>query len=176
MKSGNVVVPTFDSDASANVMSVGANVTPGPMFVVPPVIDHVGTDKWSLRVKLTDDKLMGMSVFSVQAPFTRGFLWDQRNSWVIENKDERSEAIRFRRAERRRFPERINKQQEAELERRIDDHMNTWLDRYPEFLEEYRKQLEGWRRFRGVGLVLGAKGDNLDARFAAVFRASDGAP
>ena len=110
------------------------------------------------------------------APGTRGFLWDQRNSWVIENKDERSEAIRFRRAERRRFPERMNAQQEAELERRIDDHMNTWLDRYPEFLEEYRKQLEGWRRFRGVGLVLGAKGDNLDARFAAVFRASDGAP
>lgn len=109
-------------------------------------------------------------------PGTRGFLWDQRNSWVIQNKDERREAIRFRREERRKFPQRLNDQQEAELDSRVDRHIDTWLDRYPDFLEEYRRSLEGYRRFRGIGLVLGARGGNLDARFAGVLRKRDGAP
>jgi len=104
------------------------------------------------------------------APGTRGFLWDQRNSWVIQNKDERTEAIRFRRAERRKFPERMNAQQEIVLEDRVDEHMDRWLMRYPEFLEEYRRSLQTGRRLRGVGLVLGSRGTTLDARFAAVLR------
>ena len=41
--------------------------------------DHVETDKWSYRVKLKDDKLMGMSVFSIQRPKTRGFMWE----WLL---------------------------------------------------------------------------------------------
>ena len=104
------------------------------------------------------------------APGTRGFLWDKRNSWVIQNKDERTEAIRFRRQERRKFPERLNDQQREEIERRVGRHMDGWLDRYPEFLEEYRRSLEDLRRFRGVGLVLGSRGSDIDARFAVVLR------
>jgi hypothetical protein len=41
--------------------------------------DHVKTDKWSLRIKLLDGKLMGMRVFSVQGPKTRGLLWE----WLV---------------------------------------------------------------------------------------------
>jgi len=38
--------------------------------------DHIDTDKWSLRIKLKDTKLAGMSVFSIQHPKTRGMLWE----------------------------------------------------------------------------------------------------
>jgi hypothetical protein len=38
--------------------------------------DHVKTDKWSLRIGLEDGKLLGMRTFSIQAPETRGKLWE----------------------------------------------------------------------------------------------------
>lgn len=38
--------------------------------------DHVETDKWSFRIKLDDSKILGMRVFSVQSPDTRGKLWE----------------------------------------------------------------------------------------------------
>jgi hypothetical protein len=38
--------------------------------------DHIRTRKWSLRIKLKDDKLLGMSVFSIQNPLTRGWMWE----------------------------------------------------------------------------------------------------
>ena len=41
--------------------------------------DHVATDKWSLRINLEDEKLLGMRVFSIQAPHTRGNLWE----WLV---------------------------------------------------------------------------------------------
>ena len=41
--------------------------------------DHVSTSKWSLRIKLEDGKLFGMRSFSIQAPFTRGILWE----WLV---------------------------------------------------------------------------------------------
>ena len=42
-------------------------------------LDHLRGDKWSMRVELRDDKLMGMSRFSFQHPNTRGYLWE----WLI---------------------------------------------------------------------------------------------
>ena len=36
-------------------------------------LDHIATDKWSLRVNLKKDNLFGMKKFSLQAPFTRDF-------------------------------------------------------------------------------------------------------
>lgn len=48
-------------------------------------LDHVRSDKWSLRVRLKDGKLMGMRTFSIQNPSTRGWLWE----WVVH------EAARF---------------------------------------------------------------------------------
>lgn len=108
------------------------------------------------------------------APGTRGFLWDKRNSWVIKNKDDRTEAIRWRAQERRKFPERMNSQQQAELDRRERAYMQSWEARYPEFIEEYRRELAGMRRFRGAGLVLGANQGDLDARFVLLLQPGDG--
>jgi len=42
-------------------------------------LDHVATDKWSLRVELKRGELFGMSVFSLQSPRTRGMLWE----WLV---------------------------------------------------------------------------------------------
>lgn len=42
-------------------------------------VDHVKTDKWSYRIKLKGGKLMGMRVFSIQQPATRGYLWE----WIV---------------------------------------------------------------------------------------------
>ena len=42
-------------------------------------LDHIDTDKWSLRVELQSDKLWGMSRFSIQHPKTRKYLWE----WFI---------------------------------------------------------------------------------------------
>ncbi len=39
-------------------------------------LDHLDTDKWSLRVELESDKLWGMSRFSIQHPKTRSYLWE----------------------------------------------------------------------------------------------------
>ncbi|MAB78394.1 MAG: hypothetical protein CMJ89_03470 [Planctomycetes bacterium] len=39
-------------------------------------VDHVQGDSWSLRVKLADERLLGMRVFSIQRPMTRGMLWE----------------------------------------------------------------------------------------------------
>jgi hypothetical protein len=41
--------------------------------------DHVRSAKWSLRVELLDDKLEGMSTFSIQQPETRGYMWE----WLV---------------------------------------------------------------------------------------------
>lgn len=37
-------------------------------------IDHVKSDKWSLRIELQEGAVLGMTRFSIQAPFTRGGL------------------------------------------------------------------------------------------------------
>ena len=41
--------------------------------------DHFRTDQWSFRIRLLDGHFMGMRVFSIQHPETRGFLWE----WVV---------------------------------------------------------------------------------------------
>ena len=108
------------------------------------------------------------------APGTRGFLWDMRNDWVINEKDEYAEAIRYRAEISRQFPKNPNQQMEDEIDRRVNDHIdNNWLPRYGEFLEEYRRSLEDRRRLRSLGLVLGANGPELDARFLAVLRRAE---
>ena len=41
--------------------------------------DHVETERWSLRIRLDEGEVLGMREFSIQAPKTRGYLWE----WVI---------------------------------------------------------------------------------------------
>ncbi len=106
---------------------------------------------------------------------SRGLLWDSRNQWVISAKDPRTEAIRFRselEARYRRSNGRrpLSGQQQDEIEEQVDAHLQEWYDLYPRFEEEWRKQLEGLRRLRGLGLVLGGTDTDIDAHVALVFR------
>jgi hypothetical protein len=39
-------------------------------------LDHLDTDKWSFRIELEDNKLFGMSRFSIQHPKTRHYLYE----------------------------------------------------------------------------------------------------
>jgi len=39
-------------------------------------LDHVNTDQWSLRIQLDEGRCLGMRTFSIQAPKTRGYLWE----------------------------------------------------------------------------------------------------
>jgi len=64
--------------------SVAANVR-----IKGDYLDHLDTDKWSLRVELKKDKLMGMSRFSIQHPKTRGFLWE----WLIMQTARRDDIL-----------------------------------------------------------------------------------
>jgi len=43
------------------------------------VTDHVDTDKWSLRIQIQKGSVLGMRVFSIQHPKTRGFLQE----WLL---------------------------------------------------------------------------------------------
>ncbi len=124
----------------------------------------------SIRWNANDPKAIDMG-----APGTRGFLWDMRNDWVINEKDDYAESVRYRAEVRRQYPAgKLSPQQEDEIDKRVDDYIeNQWLARYGDFLEEYRKSLEDLRRLRSFGLVLGAVGPELDARFVSVFRQAE---
>lgn len=40
------------------------------------LLDHVESERWSMRVVLKDESFEGMKLFSIQAPATRGYLWE----------------------------------------------------------------------------------------------------
>jgi hypothetical protein len=139
-----------------------------------PARGHVGLfldlEKLS-RIPREDDT----SETSAGPAGTRGFLWDGRNQYVINEKDSRTEAIRFRSELEQRFRSAngnrtLSEQQRIEIEKQVDAHVEGWYDRYGEFVEEYRRKLEEIRRLRGIGLVLGATDTNIDVNFALVLR------
>ncbi len=51
----------------------GGKEVQGRVRIKGDMVDHVDTDKWSFRVELKGDALLGMSRFSIQHPKTRGF-------------------------------------------------------------------------------------------------------
>lgn len=107
----------------------------------------------------------------------RGFLWDRRNAWAWEEKDPRQRAIELRAELTKRYGgSTLTDQQYEEVQNEVRLRKEAWMERYPQFLEEYRRQLEGYRRFRGAGLVLLARGDLLTAEVAALLRPRDPAP
>lgn len=159
-----------DAETNALVQDETFRVT----MAAVPERGHVGLflDLEKLTRVPTSIRLEGDDL-DLGAPGTRGLLWDGRNDWVFNEKDDRTEAIRVRAEIARRFPSPPNNQQKIEMEKLEDAHMERWLERYPEFIEEYRRKLEGWRRFRGVGVVLGATGNTINADFAVVLRERD---
>ena len=68
-----------DEDMIQGTVRLGATDGAADLRIKGDWTDHVETDKWSLRIKLKDAKLGGMSVFSIQHPKTRGMLWE----WLV---------------------------------------------------------------------------------------------
>jgi hypothetical protein len=90
-------------------------------------------------------------------PGNAGFWWDRRNQIDIRNE----------------YPARLTPEQDKAKEKRIEEHIKDYEARFPEYFEIYRREIEGMRRFRGIGLVLGANRDTISARLAAVFRQAE---
>jgi hypothetical protein len=100
----------------------------------------------------------------------RGFLWDSRNLWVLQNRGSREEAIRYRTELEGRYPSRRTAQQEKEIDAQVEAHVKAHEARFPEFLEERRKTLEGLRRFRALGVAILAQGSTLTVDVAVSLR------
>jgi hypothetical protein len=112
----------------------------------------------------------------------RGIRWDQRNLWVQENRDSRDEAKRHRESRLQAFHNQRKTPSPAErsqIEAEVDELVARWQGRYPEFIEEYRRSLEAWSRFRSAGLTFTAGKDVLQGRFVLLLQpvpARTGAP
>jgi len=57
----------------------GTTTAKSLMRIKGDFLDHISTHKWSLRVEMKDQALLGMSRFSIQHPKTRNYLWE----WLI---------------------------------------------------------------------------------------------
>lgn len=101
----------------------------------------------------------------------RGFLWDLRNWWAWEARDPRARAIELRSELTKRYGgSSLSDQQYEAVQAEVRKGKQAWMERYPEFLEEWRQQLLGWRRIRAAGLVLHAEGERLGAEVVGVLR------
>lgn len=104
----------------------------------------------------------------------RGFLWDLRNWWAWQERDPRARAIELRAELTKRYGgAALTDQQYEAVQAEVRKGKQAWMERYPEFLEEWRQQLLGWRRIRAAGLVLHAEGERLAAEVVGVFREAE---
>ncbi len=105
----------------------------------------------------------------------RGLLWDRRKAWINDVKEWRPQAIELRRKLSQRYgggP--LTVQQDEQVEREIGLAKEAWYARYPDFLEEYRRQLLGYRRLSSVGAVMRAQGtERLEADTVLLLRPAD---
>lgn|GEM_PF-4102273 len=101
----------------------------------------------------------------------RGFLWDRRNWWAWTEKDPRQKAIQLREEITHRYGSTpLTAQQDEAVENEVQLRKEAWKEQYPQFLEEYRRELLGYRRMRSAGLVLLARGDVLQAEVVGLLR------
>ncbi|MHC4799574.1 MAG: CotH kinase family protein, partial [Planctomycetota bacterium] len=77
MQQGMIVQES--DDLAPAIVRLGDKSVEARIRIKGDFLDHLKGDKWSLRIQLRGDKLMGMSRFSVQHPQTREYLWE----WVI---------------------------------------------------------------------------------------------
>jgi hypothetical protein len=108
----------------------------------------------------------------------RGWLWDRRNDWVWQEKDPRAKAIEIRRELTQKLGGAAASQAQAQaIDKEVAERKQGWMERYPQFLEEYRLQLMGYRRLRGLGVVLSSHAaETLRAEAALLLRKAEADP
>ncbi|MEX1023759.1 MAG: CotH kinase family protein [Planctomycetota bacterium] len=74
-----LIVQQDDDLVPATIAFAGGAELPADVRIKGDWVDHVAGERWSLRVELDKERLLGMRVFSIQDPKTRGFLWE----WLV---------------------------------------------------------------------------------------------
>ncbi len=93
-----------------------------------------------------------------------GYLWDQRNEVVRSRHDDREIAIAVRRTEEAKYPKPLSRDAARAVNDAVTRAKERFYAQYPDFVEEYRRELETMRRFRSVGLVVAAQPTALDTQ------------
>jgi len=75
-----IIVQTDEDTVPATITATGHGGDGVPMAAEIRIkgdwTDHIDGDQWSLRIKLKNERLLGMRVFSIQRPMTRGMMWE----------------------------------------------------------------------------------------------------
>ena len=136
-------------------------------------------EEGNLSLYIDLEKLLRVPPDSRPGGQPRGFAWDWRNEWITAEKDPRfhsqAQFQKYMREFQARHGRRPNVQQQGELWDRVDTWADVQRERYPEFVEEYRQMLEGYRRLNSLGLlVTGGLEDELQVEFVVQLRERDG--
>jgi hypothetical protein len=129
----------------------------------------------NLSLYLDLEKVLRVPPDALPGSQPRGFAWDWRNEWITAEKDPRfhsqAQFQKYVREFQARNGVRPNAQQQGELWDRVDTWAEVQRERYPEFVEEYRQMLEGYRRLNSLGvLVTGGVADELQVEFVVQLR------
>lgn len=73
-----IIMQTDADTVPAEFVSQGARL-PAEIRIKGDWTDHVDEERWSYRIRLTAGSFRGMREFSIQAPKTRGYLWE----WLV---------------------------------------------------------------------------------------------
>ncbi|MCP5067181.1 MAG: hypothetical protein GY946_11500 [bacterium] len=132
----------------------------------------------NLSLYIDIEKVMRVPPDSQPGSQPRGFAWDWRNEWITAEKDPRfhsqAQFQKYVREFQARNGARPNEQQKGALWDRVDTWADVQRERYPEFVEEYRQMLSGYRRFNSLGaLVTGGVEDELQVELVLQLRERD---
>ena len=105
----------------------------------------------------------------------RGFLWDMRMAVIRDDSAHDSNILgpKFREEAGKKYRRPHSEEDKEKIEEEVSERMDAHYANYPSFAETYRRDLEGMRRFRGIGFVLNAAGAEIDAQFALTLREAE---
>ncbi len=83
-----IIIQTDDDTVPATITFDGTEMA-AEVRIKGDWIDHVQSDKWSFRINLKKDKLLGMRTFSIQSPPTRAYLWE----WLVVTAARRDDIL-----------------------------------------------------------------------------------
>src|SRR5688572_144563 len=73
------IITQTDADTVPAQVRFGGAAHPAMIRIKGDWTDHVEGERWSYRIRLDDSSFLGMREFSIQAPATRGYLWE----WLV---------------------------------------------------------------------------------------------
>ena len=107
----------------------------------------------------------------------KGFLWDMRMQ-VIRDDPAHDTLIlgeKWRKEIRKKYRRPLSVEDDEKVEAEVAQRVEAHHANYPVYAEEYRRDLEGLRRFGGIGFVFGATpaNDQIRAEIALTLREAE---